>query len=164
MLAVLTLAASLLWAAAIVAAPWAAAGASPVPAALSAAAGVTYLAGHLVCHQRPERSFHAAGLPLPVCARCSGLYVAFPMALAVFLPWTRPTWRAGASVRWGLMAAAVPTVVSVIAERLTGWSTAPFRAAAGAALAIGLAWLVRVALAQAAAPAGSAASRSATLR
>ena len=28
-----------------------------------------------VCHQRPERSFHVAGVQLPVCARCTGLYV-----------------------------------------------------------------------------------------
>jgi uncharacterized membrane protein len=33
-----------------------------------------YLAGSLVCHQRPDRSFHYNGAQLPVCARCAGLY------------------------------------------------------------------------------------------
>ena len=28
-----------------------------------------------ICHQRPERSFAIAGIQMPVCARCSGLYV-----------------------------------------------------------------------------------------
>ena len=39
------------------------------------AAAAVYAAGSLVCHQRPERSFHLAGAQLPVCARCLGLYV-----------------------------------------------------------------------------------------
>jgi uncharacterized membrane protein len=34
-----------------------------------------YQAGSLVCHQRPERSLHLAGVQLPVCARCFGLYL-----------------------------------------------------------------------------------------
>lgn len=36
---------------------------------------LTYLAGSLVCHQKPERSFHRDGAQFPVCARCQGLYV-----------------------------------------------------------------------------------------
>jgi len=39
------------------------------------AAAAIYAAGALVCHQRPERSFHLTGAQLPVCARCLGLYV-----------------------------------------------------------------------------------------
>ncbi len=39
-----------------------------------AAAG-TYLIGGVVCHQRPERSFHLHGVQMPVCARCAGLYL-----------------------------------------------------------------------------------------
>jgi len=38
-------------------------------------AGIVYLAGALICHQLPERSFHLHGTQLPVCARCFGLYV-----------------------------------------------------------------------------------------
>ena len=36
--------------------------------------GWLYAVGWLICHQRPERSFHLAGAQLPVCARCLGLY------------------------------------------------------------------------------------------
>ena len=39
-----------------------------------AAAG-TYLIGGVVCHQRPDRSFHLHGVQMPVCARCAGLYL-----------------------------------------------------------------------------------------
>jgi uncharacterized membrane protein len=35
---------------------------------------VIYEAAGLICHQRPERSFHLGGIQLPVCARCFGLY------------------------------------------------------------------------------------------
>jgi uncharacterized membrane protein len=33
-----------------------------------------YAVGSLICHQRPERSFWLAGVQLPVCARCLGIY------------------------------------------------------------------------------------------
>src|SRR5687768_14239891 len=39
------------------------------------AAALMYAGGSVICHQRPERSFHLAGAQLPVCARCMGLYV-----------------------------------------------------------------------------------------
>ena len=42
-----------------------------------------YQAGSLVCHQRPERSFHLAGVQLPVCARCFGLYLSGAVGLVV---------------------------------------------------------------------------------
>lgn len=31
--------------------------------------------GYAVCHRIPERSFHLAGRPLPLCARCTGTYL-----------------------------------------------------------------------------------------
>jgi uncharacterized membrane protein len=42
-----------------------------------------YQAGSLVCHQRPERSFHLAGGQLPVCARCFGLYLSGAVGLTL---------------------------------------------------------------------------------
>ncbi len=42
-------------------------------------------ASTLVCHQRPDRSFHWRGRPLPLCARCTGFYLALPIGLAAAL-------------------------------------------------------------------------------
>src|SRR5215475_7414277 len=45
--------------------------------AMSAA---VYQIGSLVCHQLPNRSFYFWGSQLPVCARCTGLYVGAALA------------------------------------------------------------------------------------
>jgi uncharacterized membrane protein len=37
-----------------------------------------YLAASSICHQIADRSFHTAGVPWPVCGRCTGLYAAAP--------------------------------------------------------------------------------------
>ena len=83
---------------------------------------VTYLAGSLICHQQPMRSFHSGGAQLPVCARCLGLYVG---ALIGAIGWIsisgwRATPRRSTSallaphvVRTALVAAALPTLASV---------------------------------------------------
>lgn len=69
-------AATLLWMGVLLAAPIVVAeGASRQSDRLSfRAAGAVYLFGRVICHQRPERSFHWHGVQLPVCARCFGLY------------------------------------------------------------------------------------------
>ena len=74
------------WAVLILVAPWlgSAAAGGRGGALLSAAA---YWLGAIVCHQRPERSFHLAGAQMPVCARCTGLYVSG--ALGVVFAWWR---------------------------------------------------------------------------
>src|SRR5262245_19064114 len=43
----------------------------------------TYAIGSLVCHQRPERSFHLFGTQMPVCARCVGIYAGAAAAAAL---------------------------------------------------------------------------------
>ena len=83
--------------------------------ALSTMAALLYEGAGRICHQRPERSFHLAGVPLPVCARCSGLYVAG--AAGALLAWTgrrlAPTPR---STRLIVLLAALPTALGVTAE------------------------------------------------
>jgi Predicted membrane protein (DUF2085) len=137
------LAASLLWLAAIVAAPHALHAAPGAPARLSAA--TIYFAGRVVCHQRPERSFVAAGHPLPVCARCTGIYAGATLAclLAVAVPGGRGR-RLWAWMRTprGLLAAALPTAVSVVVEWITGWTDPGLRAATGAVLGFAGAGLI----------------------
>jgi uncharacterized membrane protein len=67
-----------------------------------------------ICHQRTERSFALAGAPLPVCARCFGLYMSVPLGVAIAL---RMRGRLG-SVRWreALLVSAIPTLVTVALE------------------------------------------------
>ncbi len=119
----------------------------PGNALLSGAARLTYLAGGIVCHQRPDRSFHAWGIQLPVCGRCFGLYAA---ALGGAL------WAAGraagkrgpagqGTVNWArwLVVAAVPTVLSFGLEATGVWVQSPVtRAVAAAPLGFAVAWFI----------------------
>jgi uncharacterized membrane protein len=112
MLYVLTSAATA-WLSLLVAGPW-------LGAISDGLAGAVYLAGSLVCHQQPERSFHLAGAQLPVCARCLGLYAGGGLGLLVWAARARGTragWRRSQALRV-LALAAVPTAVSVA----TAWA------------------------------------------
>jgi len=105
----------------------------------------TYLVAGQVCHQRPHRSFHTAGVQWPVCGRCSGLYLAAPAgAIAALLAGRRRTSRP--SIAW-LAAAAAPTAITYLIEKAgiaaVGNGT---RFAAALPLGLALAWvLVRTA-------------------
>jgi uncharacterized membrane protein len=91
----------------------------PLSGSLAVAAAATYQAAGVVCHQDPSRSFHRGCRPLPVCARCTGLYVAAAggglVAFAV-AGWAGRHGRrrhvALRTVRWTLLAAAAPMAVS----------------------------------------------------
>jgi uncharacterized membrane protein len=71
---------------------------------------VFYQVFKAACHQIPERSFHVAGYPLAVCARCFGLYVGALAGLVAY-PTVRPLTRTDAPRREWLIIAAVPTTV-----------------------------------------------------
>jgi uncharacterized membrane protein len=91
------------------------------PLALSRARGplftlAVYQAGALVCHQRPERSFHLAGMQLPVCARCFGLYLSGAVGLTVAARSRRAL--SARAVRALLAAGAIPIVTTVALEWL----------------------------------------------
>jgi uncharacterized membrane protein len=110
---------------------WAAAiGAAPVLAHGSQAgallAGLTYLIGSVLCHQRPERSFHLAGAQLPVCARCTGLYVGGALGVVAWLMWRRQRSETAArldakSATRMLLIAAVPTAFTVATASVGIW-------------------------------------------
>jgi uncharacterized membrane protein len=103
---------ALLWIAAIVLAPFALQS-GPV---LSAAAAFLYQGASLICHQRPERSFHLAGVQLPVCARCAGLYVSgAAAALSAWSDWRRRI-AAPRRTRTVFALAALPTAVTLALE------------------------------------------------
>ena len=103
--AFLTIAASS-WTAAIFFAPLA-------PASLSSAARAVDVAASFVCHQREERSVHLKGERLPVCGRCTGLYVAG--ALGALAGWFGAA-RAPERTRRLIVVAALPTAITLAIE------------------------------------------------
>jgi uncharacterized membrane protein len=108
-----------------------------------------YAVGSVICHQLPERSFFIDGRQLPVCARCTGLYVS---GVAGFLCWlavkSARGWR-GITVppRTALAivaGAAIPTAISYVAGVTGLWDgsnltrallAVPLGVAAGAVVA-----------------------------
>lgn len=97
----------------------------PTTPALAAAwpvgAALLYAVGALLCHQQPERSFHADGHQWLVCARCSGLYLGAAVgALAAWGSQRRDPeaiWRRGMVMR-ALTLSAFPTVATVVSAWL----------------------------------------------
>ncbi|GBC85675.1 hypothetical protein HRbin11_02125 [bacterium HR11] len=78
------------------------------PGLWGALAHGSYVCLRLVCHQRPDRTFHIDGRPLGVCQRCSGLYTGLWVGwLAGWAaPWARRRMKAlgyGTLVAWSLM-------------------------------------------------------------
>ncbi|HXW05040.1 MAG TPA: DUF2085 domain-containing protein [Vicinamibacterales bacterium] len=82
----------------------------------SVAAWLVYHAGGTVCHQRPDRSFFLAGEPMPVCARCFGLYASG--ATAALLAWTVVPGSRNGNSRAVLGMAALPTIATIAVEWL----------------------------------------------
>jgi uncharacterized membrane protein len=75
--------------------------------------------GALICHQLPERSFFLAGSQLPVCARCTGLYLSGVAGFVGWCAWKLARgWRSFAlAPRTALaivIAAGMPTAVSYV--------------------------------------------------
>jgi uncharacterized membrane protein len=138
---------SLFWAAALPAAAWA--GQWPAGSAPRITSVLVYLAGAVVCHQRPDRSFHLGAAALPVCARCTGIYVAAALtALAALWPGDRTmrTWLVDGDTRLSRIAIAialVPTATTILWEWGIGSTPSNVvRAAAGAPIGAVAAWLV----------------------
>jgi uncharacterized membrane protein len=135
--------AGVVWLAAILLAPLAIASS---PGVVSFGAACTYAAGSRVCHQRPDRCFSIQGRPMPVCARCTGIYagaaVAGPLGLLLASGWS------SRRARLALALAALPTLIawSIEYAGLAHPSNA-MRAVFGLPLGFVVAWLVVGALA-----------------
>jgi hypothetical protein len=123
------------------------------PALLAAGAGArlhserswlgaaVYMSAGLICHQRVERSFHTHGVKWPVCARCSGLYLAAPLgALGAALGGGGLRRRRDLTV---LALAAFPTAATFVLEHGGLASiTSPQRFIAALPLGAAVAWVV----------------------
>lgn len=68
--------------------------------------------GH-ICHQSEARSFHIAGFPLAVCARCSGIYFGFLAGIVVLIA-VQKSPRNKVPARSVLIAALAPMALDVI--------------------------------------------------
>ena len=107
-----------------------------------------------ICHQVPERSFHLAGVQIPVCARCLGIYGGAALAASVHVlggvvPRSK-RWQilSGPDARLVFLAGAIPTIATVSLEWGGLWSGSnAVRAIAGIALGIGGALVVMSAVA-----------------
>jgi len=131
------------------------------PAAGAAVYGfalTVYSIGRLICHQLPERSFHLWRATLPVCARCTGIYVG-AAATAIAIALTAPPSRrrgdpsaearsakvetARADARLVLLISFLPTAGTLIFEWTTGITPSNWiRALAGAPLGAAVAWAI----------------------
>jgi predicted membrane protein DUF2085 len=121
---------------------------SQVSSAGYAFALVMYAAGSLICHQRPERSFHLLGAQMPVCARCAGIYAG--AAVAALVVWLRtvrvsrrlPGLDPGAATR-ALLVSALPTAGTLLYEWTTGHTPGNWmRLTSGAPLGAAAAWVL----------------------
>jgi uncharacterized membrane protein len=135
-------AAGVLWLAVILLAPLAIASSHGV---LSLGAACTYAAGSRICHQRPARCFWIHGRPMPVCARCTGIYAGAAVAGLLGLVFASGWASAWSSrrARLALALAALPTVVSWGLE-YAGFAHPPNAVRAILALPLGFvaAWVV----------------------
>lgn len=90
------------------------------------AISIIFLIGSVVCHQIPERSFYWVGHQLPVCARCTGLYISGTAGLMVWIAIkSARRWhpiRIDPRVALRVLAiTAVPTALSLAAGLLGLW-------------------------------------------
>jgi len=136
------------WAASLPLAAWIAGGVHPFSLPYAAAVAI-YGTGAWICHQRPDRSFYLWAMQMPVCARCTGIYLGGALAA---LAWcvailrgraggastsSAPQWRLAFAI------AALPTMLTLVAE-WTGIASMSntVRAIAGVPIGAAIVWTV----------------------
>jgi uncharacterized membrane protein len=90
---------------------------------IEAVSAAVYAMGNVICHQRPERSFQLWGAVMPVCARCTGIYLGAAVISLVMPLSTRTAMvqiASAAENRRTLLLAATPALVSLVYEWTTG--------------------------------------------
>ncbi len=128
------------WLALIPLAAFAASRPSAASSIYAFAAGV-YAVGHFVCHQLPARSFYLWGAQLPVCARCTGIYLGAAVT-AISLGFSRRRFDMNRP-RLVFVLALIPTAATLVFEWTTGGTPANWiRALAGLPLGVAVAWAI----------------------
>jgi uncharacterized membrane protein len=101
-----------------------------------------YLGYRLVCHQRPERSFHPFGAQMAFCERDTAICVTATLLLA-FYSLTRRHWSTPTpSLLWPILLAlpmAIDGGTQLVGLRESTWE---LRVVTGAIFSIGAAWFV----------------------
>jgi uncharacterized membrane protein len=136
--------ASTTWVAALTVAPFMASRAHLSPP-LYACVVALYGAGAAICHQLPARSFRLWGAQMPVCARCTGIYVGAALAalVAAALSDARGEHPRGSVARTLLLVAALPSLATLVFEWTTGQAPSNLtRALAGLPLGAAVGWLL----------------------
>jgi uncharacterized membrane protein len=89
-----------------------------------------YLFFSAICHQDPERSWHLFGVALPVCIRCTSIYMAFTASLWLGIRTNAEWLRASLAflfIEFIIARVAIDAaVLRSIAGVLFGLSAAPF--------------------------------------
>jgi hypothetical protein len=141
------------WAAWLIALPWCLERRT-LPPWLVAVAAWTYRIAGWVCHQDPARSFLVGAWPMPVCARCSGLYMGATVGAVAGLWMARRAAFPGSpgrvplrTVRLTLIVAAWPTVCLWAAEWVVRLPVTNMGRLAGALpLGAAISWLIVIVL------------------
>jgi len=128
------------WAVALPTATFVAAQARPDALASLFAVSV-YLVGSAVCHQLDARSFHIWAHQMPVCARCTGVYLGAAIAALTAVGGGRPI--VAIHPRWMVGLALLPAAASLLYEWGTGVAPSNVtRAATGLVAGGTVAWLM----------------------
>lgn len=93
---------------------------------MALAGALVWAVAAVICHQQPERSFFWQGQQLPICARCTGLYLSAIVAFGIWLMWRftagRPALALTPPIALRAMAiASLPTLVSWFSGAIGIW-------------------------------------------
>ncbi len=68
-----------------------------------------------ICHRLPERTIELAGVAMPLCSRCAGIFAG--LSLGVLICWPRPTLK---QARLALLGAGLLMVADIVIQDI-GW-------------------------------------------
>ena len=68
-----------------------------------------------ICHRLPERTIELAGVAMPLCSRCAGIFAG--LSLGVLICWPRPTLK---QARLALLGAGLLMIADIVVQDV-GW-------------------------------------------